>query len=400
VRLEIHSWKKTMKVQRVLIVGGGIGGLCAGVALAQAGVEVEIIEKRTSDFVYGVGIIQPPNSQRALASIGLLEACLAAGFQTDERRLFNQKGELLAVHRRQRLLDANRPAMNALRRPAFHKILTDAVAKAGIPLRLGLTVSELDDRPDDPVKVRFSDGSRGSYDLVIGADGIRSQIREMLFGPLIQPQFVGHSVWRIMAERPKDLIYNATFFGIGSKAGLVPLSETEMYLLLVTKEPGNPWHSPEGHPAMLRERLRDYGSIIGDLRDTITDKTNVIYTPVEEVELPGSWFRGRTVIIGDAAHAASPHLSQGAAMAIEDAVLFGEMLADDRERPLEALLSEFQRRREPRCTYVLEGSRAAGELGQIDDPADCAERDAMLRGDRDHGHVQIETKDDFLAQPL
>lgn len=365
-----------MSVRRVLVVGGGVGGLSVGVLLASRGVEVEIVERRTRDFVHGVGIIQPPNALRALKSIGVLDACYAAGFQSDERRAFDGDGNLLGVTRVRRLADPARPAVNFLTRPALHEILMDAALKSGAQLTLGVTVRDLRQHASG-VEVTLSDGRSEQVDVLVGADGIRSQIREMVFGPQIAPVFTGHGVWRFTTARPRDVAFSALFYGIGAKAGLMPLSEDLMYLLLVTNEPGNPWMAVERLPELLRDRLAQFRGLVAGVRESITDDSVIVYVPIEEVILPAEWHRGRVVLIGDAAHASSPHLAQGAAMALEDAVVLGEVLTSD--QPVAQALEAFYSRRAARCRYVQTNSREAGELGQLTDPQACARRNEQIR---------------------
>jgi len=383
-----------MSIGKVLIVGGGVGGLSAAALLARQGIDVDVIERRAEDFVYGVGIIQPPNALRALKKIGVLEKCFEAGFQSDERRAFDAEGNPLGTSILRRLADADHGATNFLPRPKLHEILTDAALTAGARLRLGVMVAELVQN-DRGVGVKFSDGRHACYDLLIGADGIRSQIRSLLFGDTVQPQFTGHAVWRFTTARPADLTYNCLFYGVGAKAGLVPLSRESMYLLLVTNEPGNP-RVPSGRFAeMLRQRLIQFGGIVATVRNAIEPNSKIVYSPIEEVILPGPWHKGRIVVIGDAAHASSPHLAQGAAMALEDAVVLAEMVSEC-DGSIDSMLQDFYERRAPRCRYVQEQSHIVGDIGQIVDPAACQLRNEQIRTMMASGRVS----DDYLEQPI
>jgi 2-polyprenyl-6-methoxyphenol hydroxylase-like FAD-dependent oxidoreductase len=131
-----------------------------------------------------------------------------------------------------------------------------------------------------------------------------------------------------------------------------------MYLLLVTHEPGNPIMPQETLAEAMRERMAEYTGRVAEMRDQITDPSAVVYRPLEAGMLRAPWHKGRAIVIGDAAHATTPHLAQGAAMAIEDAVLLGELFGQD--RPLEDLLDEFMRRRFERTKYVVDCSGAIG----------------------------------------
>lgn len=142
------------------------------------------------------------------------------------------------------------------------------------------------------------------------------------------------------------------FYGKASKAGLVPLSDTQMYMFLVTPEPGNPRHAPDGLHTLMRDRLQEYGGLVAQLREQIVDPAAVVYRPMEIAMAPAPWHKGRVLLIGDAAHSSTPHLAEGAAMAIEDSVLLADMLHESTD--LEATLTAFTARRLPRARLVYE----------------------------------------------
>ena len=383
-----------MAVDNVLIVGAGIGGLTLGAALGQRGIEAEIVEIKPTHQVHGVGILQPGNALRALKTIGVFDECLAAGFQTDEYRYLDADGGLIAKLRLLRIADPNRPAINMLPRPALHRILTGAMERAGVRVRLGVTVRELEQR-DGRVAASFSDGKTGSYDLVVGADGIRSSIRRMIFGN-IEPQFTGHGVWRYTTSRPAELDYQCMYLGVGAKAGLVPLTDETMYLLLVTNEPDNPWMVADELHVLLRKRLAQFGHLVAPVRESIADPCSVVYGPIEEIILPPPWYKGRVVLIGDAAHASSPHIAQGAAMAVEDAVVLAEMLTGEACVP--ETLDQFMRRRYERCKFVQDTSRQVGIDGNLEDTDQCRLRNERYR--RIFSEPQPRPHELRLAEPI
>src|SRR5882757_8506039 len=200
----------------------------------------------------------------------------------------------------------------------------------------------------------------------------------MVFGCEYDHVFTGHGVWRYTVQRTPDVTHQFMLYGVGVKAGIMPVSNDQMYLLLVTNEPGNPWIAPESMDRLLRERLRSFTApVVTAIRDQIDDPSKVIYGPLEEVILPPPWHSGRVLMIGDAAHASGPHVSQGAAMAIEDAIVLAELIG--RELPGETVLSQFMARRYERCKFVQDVSRQVGRDGNIDDPQACAERNARMR---------------------
>lgn len=382
-------------IRKVLIVGGGIAGLTAGAALAQRGIEADIVEIKAEHSVFGVGIIQPGNALRALASIGVAEQCRAAGFQTDEYKYFDADENELATLRMLRIADPDRPAANFLPRAELHRILVTAARDAGARLTLGTTVDTFEQK-EDGAHVTLTDGRAGRYDLVIGADGIRSPMRTRLFGRT-EPRYTGHGCWRAMVPRPARVDYQALFMGVGVKAGLVPLGRDVMYLLLVSNEPGNPWMDKATLHTALRERMRPFrGPLLSSVRDSLVDPSSIVYVPIEEIILASPWYLGRTILIGDAAHASSPHVAQGASMAIEDAIVLAEEAA--KPVPVDQVLAAWAARRYPRCNFVQNISRETGDEGQIEDEASCRARNEAIR--RKFATPQPRPHELVLQQPI
>jgi 2-polyprenyl-6-methoxyphenol hydroxylase-like FAD-dependent oxidoreductase len=340
-------------VSNALVVGGGIGGLTAAAALGHQGIAVDLIEATPNWDVYGVGIMQPNNALRDLDKIGVAEECVASGAPFPGWKIYDKQGELLRQMPIPSGAAAHLPPFNGITRPKLQQILMSAARKAGADLRSGLKISELQD-VGTHVDVSFTDGSAGSYELVVGCDGIYSDMRRRLFGDAIKPEYAGMAVWRYNLPRPEEVVWSHMYHGPDSKAGLVPLTEDLMYILLVTAEPGNPWQPEDKLADMMRERLDGYGGLIGKLRELIIDPAKVVYKPLESLMLPAPWYKGRSIIIGDAAHAMTPHINQGAAVAVEDAVLLGELMG--RDAPLEDLFAEFMDRRYERARYVQESS--------------------------------------------
>jgi 2-polyprenyl-6-methoxyphenol hydroxylase-like FAD-dependent oxidoreductase len=175
-------------VNRVLVVGGGIGGLSTTIALRRQGIEVDVVEINPKWDVYGVGIIQPGNAIRAMDALGLADRCVEAGFGMPGARMHDAQGNVLADlnYDRPPGLRDELPVMNALRRPSLHKILTSTVLDSGADVRLGMTVANLE-QSGDRVTATFTDNTHRDYDLVIGADGINSLILTMVFGSDLLP---------------------------------------------------------------------------------------------------------------------------------------------------------------------------------------------------------------------
>lgn len=347
---------------RILIIGGGIGGLTSAIALRRKEFEVEVIERDPDWSVYGVGIIQQGNVVRAMTELGLIDDYISAGFGFDRVQVFIPTGQCVADIATPRLVEGC-PGNVGIGRRALHKVLGDRTKGAGANVRLGLTVSTLDD-DGTGVSVTFSDGSSGRYDLVIGADGLYSQTRDTIFPDAPKPEFTGQSVWRYNFRRTPDVIGLQAYEG-QTGIGLVPLSDELMYMYVTTPEPGNPWYAKEDLASTMRSKIAGVPSpAIQALVGQITEDNEVVYKPLEWLFLEGAWHKGRVALLGDAVHATTPHLGQGAGMAIEDALVLADELA--KGDAVESALSAYRNRRIDRCRYIVESSRAIcfGQIGK------------------------------------
>lgn len=346
-------------VKKVLIIGGGIGGLATAIALRRAGIAVDLVEIKREWKVYHVGIIVQGNFIRAMAALGIADKAIAAGFPYSGVRFQTIHGQTVAEIPGVPMAGPHYPTDLGMGRPALHRILSEAALQAGTNARLGVTFSDIQQN-DDNVTVSFTDGARGEYDLVVGADGVHSKTRRAIFGDEYQPQFTGQGVWRYNVRRPAELDKAVLCVGLeGGKCGAIPLTQDTAYVLLVQAEPGNPHHPEDRLADIFRERLAACTGMMAELREQITDSSLVIYRPLEALLMPAPWYRGRVLLIGDAAHATTPHLGQGAAQAVEDGVVLGELL--QRDAPLQNLLEEFMQRRFERCKFIVEGSLQLGE---------------------------------------
>lgn len=363
-----------MKNLSILVIGAGIGGLTVAIALRQRGFAVGLIEKDPEWSVYGVGIIQQANVLRAMDALGLLDEYLDAGVGFDAVEVFAPDGTRVARVPSHRLLP-DRPANVGVGRRALQKVLGDAARAAGAGLRLGITTRSI--TPVGPrERVEFSDGTVGEFDLVVAADGVHSDTRTLRFADAPRPAFTGQAVWRCNLPRPAELDALQAYNGpIG--AGLVPISRTLMYLYLTTPEPGNPRYPREGLAAAMRDKTAPCAPAIRALAEGIRDDAAVVYRPLETLLVERSWHDGRVVLLGDAAHATTPHLGQGAGLAIEDSLVLAEELAT--HAVMEDALKAYQVRRFERCAWVVRASLAIcmGQLGR-GPPVDNAKATAEM----------------------
>ena|SRR5579871_3698647 len=346
------------RAEKVLIVGGGIGGMTLGTALHHAGIAAEIVELSPDWAVIGYGISVQGATLRALKTIGVLDQCVRAGFGYSKLFVCKADGEVTGTVELPSLLGEGYPECLGMMRPALARILRDALAAERVPVRTGLTVETFHQK-GDTVDVWFTDGSRGSYDLVVGADGVHSRMRQMLFGDGVQPVDMGQAVWRAMVPRAPEIRGRHSFYGPRHKCGLNPVSEDEMYVFLVEPTAARERVPDPELPARMRALLADFDGVIARAREHITRPERIVRRPLDCLLLPSPWYRGRVLLIGDAAHAPTPQLASGAGMAVEDAIVLAELLAQ--ELSVEGVLERFMVRRYERCRMVVEASRQLSE---------------------------------------
>jgi 2-polyprenyl-6-methoxyphenol hydroxylase-like FAD-dependent oxidoreductase len=344
-------------MKKILIVGGGLGGQSVAIALRKINIEAEIVEINTTFNVYGVGIIQQANALRALDAIGVGQEAIRRGSPYGQVKMCLPHGHQIGLAGPPP--SEKYPSHNGISRKLLHDILFEEANKLGVMYRMGVTVATLEQKSDG-VQVTFTDGSEGFYDIVIAADGINSKIRNMVFGES-KPRFVGLSVWRYPFKRHEDLDTGYMYFGKKSKVGFIPMTADTMYMFVVTAEGEDNPIIPENELVpRLKSCLKEYPvKIAQDAIEQITDAKLVNYRPLEALRLSAPWYKGRVVVLGDAAHATIPQLGSGAALAIEDAVVLAEEI--QRGGDVSDIFDAYMKRRFDRCMMVVNASETLGE---------------------------------------
>ena len=333
-------------VRTVLIVGGGAAGCALATLLARSGVAVEIVERNPRFTALGSGITLQGAALRVLDQVGVLDELRRYGDQFDELTIRSADGTVLE--------QTPTPSTMGAYRPKLGQLLADAAVGAGAKVRLGTTVQSFT-QDSDGVDVVFADGDTGRYDLLVGADGVRSSIRTAMGIPDV-PRSVGMGIWRVHARRPaavkhSELIYDGPCF----IAGFTPTGPDTLYAYLVEPAQNRLSDTAEQKVSQMRELAAPYHGPWEEIREDITDAERINYTLFEHLLVDGPWNRGRAVVIGDAAHVCPPTLALGAAMAMEDAAVLAELLLA-REQVDQDLFDTFVARRLPRASAVIDGS--------------------------------------------
>ncbi|CDO35048.1 FAD-dependent oxidoreductase [Novosphingobium sp. KN65.2] len=345
-------------IATALVIGGGIGGMTAALALARRGVAVELIDADPNWRVYGAGISVTGLSLRAFDDLGILDDVRQRGHVGAGMRGRAPDGTVLFESP---VPENPAPIQSGggIMRPVLHDILSARVREAGIAVRLGVRVDRLED-DGLGVGVGFDDGAAGRYDLVIGADGINSQTRQAVFPKAPAPRFTGQGCWRAIAPRPAGFDRAEMFFGGPVKVGFNPVSDTDMYVFVLEHVPDNPWFPEDALVDHLKDLLAPFGSYVAEVREGLGPQSLVNYRPLEWLLLEEPWYKGRIVLIGDAVHATTPHMASGAGMAVEDGLVLADELA--RHDDIGAALAAFMARRIERARLVVENSVRIGEI--------------------------------------
>lgn len=361
----------------ILIVGGGIAGCCAAIALTQTGHRVRIVEKQEAWRFQSSGIFVYANGLVSLGQLGLLDDILAAGFAVPKGRnaYFDHLGQPIVDTYYPSADDGRIPAILGIKRAEMHRVMAGRVAALGVPVALGTTVTTLNETPEG-ITATLSDGSSAHVDLVIGADGLRSATRGLI-GIDVTPRYTGVGVWRAVHERPADLTDKIMMMGPAKRFGIMPISDDLLYTFGTVSEPKGAYYPPEEWHVLMAQRFAEFQRPAAPFLAELNPQSEVLYTAVEEIVLPLPWHRGRVQLIGDAAHASTPFMGQGGAMAMQDAVVLAQAI--DAHEGLEEALDAFGRARFEVCQYVQNVSRAVGEAGAQETRGDAAARHAEMR---------------------
>jgi 2-polyprenyl-6-methoxyphenol hydroxylase-like FAD-dependent oxidoreductase len=333
---------------RILIAGAGIAGLALARALRQRGLGAEIVERAAEWDRAGTGLFIPANGVRALGMLGLDGPLRARGCVIARQRVLDHRGRLLLDVDLAEVWGPTGSCL-ALPREALHEILREA---AGAPIRLGTSVEAVSDGAA-AVRVRLSDGSTGEYDLLVGADGIHSSIRRLVFAGA-SPRHVGQVSWRFLVEGNQAIAGWTVMLARGRAFLLIPIGEGRLYCYADLSAPD--LRDPtEGAIPRLVELFADFQEPAAGILARLPQAGAPHFSPIEEVTAR-PWVKGRVVLIGDAAHATSPNMAQGASMAVEDALVLAEALGSG--QPLAAALAAFETRRARRvcCAGPASGS--------------------------------------------
>ena len=347
---------------RIIIIGGGIGGLTTALALSRRGLVCEIFEAGSRDRDQGAGLMLAPNALATLRRLDLADPVRKAGFEPRSMIIARSEGTVL------QRVDADEWRRRygfgpvAIHRAALHRLLVDALR--GVPVHYDTAVAQVRDEANEPLTVTLANGERFNRELVVAADGLRSPLRQQLFGPT-RFRYAGQTSWRgISGHRLDgelgDVVLEMWGRPRGLRFGAVRVDERSSYWFATRVAPAG---GRDSSVAAALDGLRaDFADFVPSVQMLLHHTQTLVRTDIFDFAPLASWHGGRVVLIGDAAHATTPNLCQGANQAIESAFVLAQALASEK---LPGALTTYERTRMPKAHWVTRQSWRYGQLTNL-----------------------------------
>ena len=347
-----------------VIIGAGIGGLTAGIALQQAGYRVEIYDRVSQLRPAGAGISMWSNGVKVMNRLGLGDRIAKIGGQMDLMQYRTLKDELLSDIDLHPLIEEVGQRPYPVSRTDLQQLLLQSFS-GKVTLNAKCVGVEQDQQSATAI---FEDGTRVTGDLVVAADGSRSVIRNQILGKAIEPRYAGYVNWNGIVAASEDLIQRNSwviYVGEHKRVSMMPISDDRFYFFFDVPIPkGTPLH-PDGIRAELAGYFTGWCQPVQNLIQRINlDQTNRI--EIHDVEPLDRFTEGRVVLLGDSAHTTTPDLGQGGCQAMEDAEVLTRYLVTTNLSVADALKRYEAERRERTSAIVLKARRRANQIHGID----------------------------------
>lgn len=364
------------KTKSFAIVGGGIGGLTLAIALQRKGISVDVFENAPEIKPLGAGIVLAANALKAFRAIGLEQEILNAGNTMKRFSIRHQDGKLLTTTETERIR-SRWGLVNTvtLHRADMHSVLLNSVRPGSLHLGKGCTGFS---QNISGVTVLFRDASSREFDFVIAADGVHSMFRQKLV-PESKPRYAGYTCWRgLTDQRPPGFDGEEAFetWGSGKRFGGVPLSKNRIYwYATINAPPGDAKLRKYGVPELV-ESFSEFHAPVAEIISS-TPGRSIIHNDIIDVKPITKFAFDRIALSGDAAHATTPNMGQGACMAIEDAVVLANCISGNDD--VQEAFRRYERLRIDRTTRIVNRSYTLGKIGQLGNPLLVTLRNAAMR---------------------
>lgn len=365
------------------IIGGGIAGLSTAIAMKKIGISLPVYEAASEFKPVGAGIILSINAMRVFKHLDLLTQIVEKGVQLNKMVITNRMLEQLSTNI---IADFNRKfslPVVSIDRPSLLKIL---LKKYDDTVHFGKKLSGIEN-PGSRLKVEFSDGETIESAYAICADGIRSRSRQLLF-PQVKLRDQNQMCWRGMVDFELPGMFRGGLFeawGKGVRFGFTEVSEDRVYWYALANK-----NKVLDEGSGLLEHFKDFHPMVNNLLEA-TDITSIHFDEIHDCPPMENWNRGKACLIGDAAHATTPNLGQGAAQALEDAYCLSRLFFEKSDYGPELIFSLFQQKRKVRADHVVEMSRSIGKIAHVESDWLCGFRNfAMKKSPRFFVRSQME----------
>jgi 2-polyprenyl-6-methoxyphenol hydroxylase-like FAD-dependent oxidoreductase len=356
--------------RNAIVVGGGIGGLASAIGLLDRGWDVEVVEQVAAFEEVGAGLSLWPNALRALDALGLGGQVRAKAIPEAEAGIRRASGRWLSRTDTDEVARRYGPLV-MIHRADFLGALRSAVP-ADV-LRTGVKVTEVH-ATQGAVEVVHSAGvSRAN--LVVGADGIRSAVRPSVWPNAPRPRYAGYTAWRLVVDPREPVTAGGETWGSGERFGIAPLPDGRVYAYAAANRPEGE-RSATGELAELRDRFGGWHEPIPSLLDAASEEA-VLRNDIEELPRLATYASDCVALLGDAAHAMTPDMGQGACQALEDAVTLAALL--DAHPDVVSALAAYDAERRPRTQRIARRSHRIGVMAQWSSAPAVALRDAVIR---------------------
>ena len=328
--------------------------MASAIALTRAGVPCEIVEISADWRPGGIGIALQSAPLRATKQLGLFDELLRVGRPHHFIDMCGADGTRFAEVPQINVNDPDDPPFLGMARESLHEVMVAEVARLGVPVHLGVTVARIVALADDCIDVELTDGQSRRAQFIVGADGANSATRRGSLPGAPEPQFSGQMIWRAAASSPPGLERYTMMMGGPIRLGLVPLPDGRLYLWMLDSTMGPDRPPRDQWLRLFQDRISRFGGYAPEIAAQLVDDAQLDLRALQWLIVPPPWSAGRTVLVGDAVHTTTPHLAYGAGLALEDAVVLGELAGAG--IPFPQLAAELSARRFDRARLVVESS--------------------------------------------
>lgn len=382
----------------VVIIGAGMGGLTTGIALKKFGRQVRIFEQTEKILPVGAAISLWSNGVKCLNYLGLTEKIAKLGGQMDDLAYIDGlTGDVMTQFSLRPLIEEVGQRPYPVARADLQNMLMDEFGRDQI--YLGKKMVSLEDKTDF-VEVHFADGSSTQADLLIGADGTHSLTRAYVLGQQVQRRYAGYVNWNGLVEISEDLAPAqqwTTYVGEGKRASLMPVADGKFYFFLDVPLPAGLDNNRDEYKKLLKQYFVDWCQPVQQLIERLDpQKTNRV--EIHDIEPFNQFYKGRVVILGDAAHSTTPDIGQGGCQAMEDAIYLARSLQIN-TLGLEDALRRYQNKRNERANELVLRARKRCDVTHMKDEAVTQAWYEELRREQG-GHIMQGIISNIVGNPL